>query len=137
MAVLLTALSSAHLALAASTPSLTSDTERATAGFFTLTWRGSRSAEYVLQESRARDFAGSTVVYRGSDTGHVISGYGDGDYYYRVRAAQRQSGWSEPVKVAVNHHPLSRALAFFGAGFAVFAATTAVILIGARHTRDS
>jgi hypothetical protein len=114
---------------------LTSNTELANAGFFTLNWRGAPGARYELQAARTPRFRRATVIYHGRDTARVMSGLADGKYYYRVRASEAASAWSEPVAVTVEHHPQSRAMAFFGAGLIVFVATAALIVSGARRTR--
>lgn len=116
---------------------LSSDTRVATAGFFTLSWQGARSARFELQESASRSFRQPTTIYRGPDTARVMSGQEEGRYHYRVRDISQPGGWSQPVTVEISHHPLPRALGFFTAGLLVFAATASVIMIGAARTRDA
>ncbi len=114
---------------------LESSVSVATAGFFSLNWQDAQSAPFVLQESSSPGFSNASVIYRGPDTAHFVSGRDNGKYYFRVRAA-RDGGWSEPIAVTVHHHSLPRALGFFSVGLIVFAATMAVIVAGASRTRE-
>ncbi|MGI8739318.1 MAG: hypothetical protein ACR2KU_06645 [Gammaproteobacteria bacterium] len=116
-------------------PTLSADTQVATAGFFTLSWHGASDARF--QESASRGFRKAVTIYRGPDTARVMSGQEEGKYFYRVRDTSQAGAWSNPVAVDINHHPLPRAFGFFAAGLLVFAATAAVILIGAARTRDA
>lgn len=111
---------------------LESDSELASAGFYTLSWPQAAGAEVELEQAGVADFTDARVIYRGRDLGRVISGQVDGRYHYRLR---RVAGgdWSTPVTVRVRHHPLSRALAFFGLGALVFLATLVLIVRGGRH----
>ena len=117
-------------------PTLESDTEVSTAGYFRLQWGTNGTAEYVLEESQQPLFTPSRVLYQGPDTARIISGRGNGDYYYRVRDVDTHNGenvWSEVLHVQVKHHPLSRAFLFFSIGAIVFVATLIVIIIGNRQ----
>lgn len=121
---------------ASAAPRLAGDSELATAGYYRLSWQdGAPGAEYELQESSGAGFAYPRLIYRGPDLATVISGQDDGDYYYRIRAleAGRPGDWSETVKIRVEHHPLSRALAFFAAGAVVFIAILLLVVRGARN----
>lgn len=118
-------------------PTLSTDTQVATAGFFTLSWQGASGARFELQESVSRGFRKAVTIYRGPDTARVMSGQEEGKYFYRVRDTSQAGVWSNPVAVDINHHPLPRAFGFFAAGLLVFAATASVILIGAARTRDA
>lgn len=123
----------------ADAPSLSSDSERATAGFFRLSWAGPAGADYQLQKSASPRFDPAGIIYQGPDTARVLSGQADGRYFFRVRlleSAADPGPWSEPVLVEVTHHPLSRALSFFMAGAVAFLATLALIVVGhGRHGR--
>jgi len=123
---------------AAPVPTLQSDTEVATAGFYRLVWSdaGAGLPVYELQESDDGSFTVPYTVYRGKDQASVLSGQPDGRYTYRVRATLEDgsvSDWSQPVSVTVAHHPLSRAFAFFAAGAVVFFATLGLIIVGNRR----
>lgn len=112
-------------------PRLVTDVEVASAGFYQLSWE--TVAERVeLQESTSPDFRDSVTSYSGADRAAVISGKPDGTWYYRVRELDTaQPGpWSEPVKVAVIHHSLTRALIFLCLGIFVFVAIVCVIVRG-------
>ncbi len=120
----------------AALPVLESDLPVATAGYYRLSWALDGAAAtlpvFELQESLKADFADPATVYRGPDEASVMSGRGDGEYWYRVRAAD--GDWSEPVNVVVRHHPLSRALGFFAVGALVFLAILVVIVRGSMRT---
>jgi hypothetical protein len=131
-------------ALAFATPTLSTDSNLATAGYFRLTWssddKSASVRQYVLQQADNPDFENPKTLYKGSDMAMVVSGKPDGEYYYRVRTAQpddpMKSPWSEAVKVTVEHHSLMKAFGFFGAGLVVFAGTLFMIVTGARRTSD-
>lgn len=137
-------------------PALACDSQVATAGYYRLLWhRRHRSdadlaadasdadgREFEIEESADPSFARAKIAYRGHDRASVVSGRGDGTYYYRARlidgdGAKRASPWSDVVAVTVDHHPLSRALAFFAAGALVFLATLALIVGGSLAARAS
>jgi len=104
--------------------------ETSNTGSFDLRWQGEADARYELEELRPNRPA--RIIYRGPDTARVITGLPNGQYAYRVRNIQHNiaGGWSEAETVLVQHHPLTRALAFFGIGLLVFHATLAVIIRG-------
>ena len=123
--------------LHASAPSLSSDSDVSTAGYFQLTWTraSGNTGAFELQESRG-EFARNdpATIYDGVDQSTIISGKKDGIYFYRVRErdSDAMSPWSNTVKVEVRHHELSKAFAFFIAGLVVFLATALVIIRGTR-----
>lgn len=114
------------------------DNTVATSGFYRLQWQwqGVPPASFVqfeLQESAADDFQDSVAFYRGPDLASVVSGKGDGQLFYRINALDADNrilATSNTVQVQVEHHPLSRALLFFGMGALVFFFTLIVILNG-------
>jgi hypothetical protein len=95
--------------------------------------------EYQLQEASEDSFADAHEVYRGPHTGRVISGLRDGTFHYRVRhdSVVGWSEWSTAVEFRVEHPPLATALALFGLGALVFAATSWVVVRGARDDDDA
>lgn len=113
----------------AQSPELEANPEVATAGFYQLRWYSARPVE--LEESQEPDFSSAEIIYRGSDAARVMSGKPDGDLYYRVRDTD-DGTLSNVVKVAVRHHSLERAVAFFSLGAIVFLATLLLIATGAR-----
>lgn len=113
----------------AQSPELEANPEVATAGFYQLRWYSARPVE--VEESKDPDFSSAEIIYRGSDAARVMSGKPDGDLYYRVRDTD-DGTLSNVVKVAVRHHSLERALAFFSLGAIVFLATLLLIATGAR-----
>ena len=121
------------------TPQLETDTDVATAGYYRLEWNANEVKDFVLEESQQASFDSVGVLYQGPDTARIISGRGDGDYFYRVRDLNMQSsegGWSEVVHVQVQHHSLSRAFLFFAIGAIVFVATLAAIIVGNRQASN-
>lgn len=129
-------LTSPDMGLAA--PTLETDTQLATAGFYQLQWDGAGATDHELQESLRADFSDPVTLYRGSDLATMLTGRPDGEYHYRLRALHEDGPgpWSNTLRVEVQHHPLSRALLFFAMGALVFLATLAAILAGNRRRGD-
>jgi len=125
-------------ALAETPPTLSASTERATGGYYSLSWDGAGNVHYELQEAREPAFDSPRSIYEGRDTASVISGKPDGDFFYRVRALSEAGPgpWSEPARVSVAHHSLTRALQFFFVGALVFAVLVTVIIRGTREDRS-
>ncbi|MCB1876452.1 MAG: hypothetical protein KDH88_10810 [Chromatiales bacterium] len=126
-------------AQAAAGPELRSSDPLPTAGYFTLSWSASESTsgEIQVQQSVSEDFSSATTLYQGHDTASVLSGLSDGLYYYRAREIHHGASpgdWGETLSVEVAHHPLNRALAFFGLGAVVFLATLILVLTATRST---
>jgi hypothetical protein len=120
----------ALLAPAAAEPlRLQADTDQATAGYFVLDWQAP-PGRFELRERRGDGPA--RVLYSGPDTARLISGRPDGEYHYQIRRIG-EPHWSEAVSVTVEHHPLSRALGFFGLGALVFLATLLLVVRGAHR----
>ena len=117
-------------AQAADAAVLSADTEIATAGYFQLRWDAGEPIR--LLEATTAEFADARVVYEGSDSGHAVSGRADGELFYRLESAASGAVLGPPVRIVVAHHPLGRALTFFGIGATVFAATAALVLLGGR-----
>jgi hypothetical protein len=121
-------------------PQLDADTDVATAGYYRLEWGAERATEFILEESQHTSFASAKILYQGPDTARIISGRGNGDYYYRVRDLNGEPGeavWSDVVHVKVEHHTLTRAMLFFAIGAIVFVATLTVIILGNRQTTNN
>jgi hypothetical protein len=67
-------------------PVLSADPPDAT-GTFLLSWTALPDVDtYILEESAFPNFNTAREIYRGTDTSYMIYGYGEGDYYFRVRA---------------------------------------------------
>jgi len=128
---------------AAQAPALETSESPATAGYYRLSWElpGKEPARVELQESAEPTFAQAHRVYLGYDRATLVSGRGDGIYYYRIRRHPRDgepAPWSGALAVEVAHHSLERAMVFFWVGAVVFLATLALIVGGAlsgRRTR--
>jgi len=122
----------------ANPPTLQSDSELATAGYYRLSWEGIATSDYLLQEASDPDFTNVKTLYEGPDTASLVSGRSNGVYYYRVRTIDQSEdpgAWSNIAKVEVTHHPLSRAFMFFALGAIVFFATLIVVVAGNRAHR--
>ena len=113
-------------------PTISSDSDVATAGFYHLSWDAA-FARIELQEAANPDFRSPTTLYTGTDSATTISGKPDGQWYYRVRVIQNDlpGSWSDPVEVTVTHHSLSRALMFLTLGIIVFISIVTVVIRGA------
>jgi hypothetical protein len=117
-------------------PQLESDTDLSTEGYFQLSWHSEQPGNFELQQAPSEDFHHARSIYQGEDMATVISGLPNGRYFYRVRH-ENSTTWSEPVRVAVKHHPLSRAFGFFSLGAVMFLATLLVLIKGARSRRST
>jgi hypothetical protein len=85
-------------------PSLTTLSDVNESGTYTIVWASTVvGAKFVLEESTARDWSASAVVYTGEAARYTLYGRRPGDYYYRVRAtnAKGTSDWSNGVAVRV------------------------------------
>jgi len=116
-------------------PHIETDTAVATAGYYVLRWSAA-TTDVEVAEFANPGGGDPSIIYRGPDRATLISGKPNGTRIYRVRevGAGEPSAWSEPVSVTVAHHPLSRALTFFGIGAVVFLATLTLIVRGARRS---
>lgn len=119
------------------TPQLSSNTGVATAGFYRLSWQTPEAEDIQLQEADNPNFADAALWYQGPDDASAISGKPDGTWYYRARVIRddRSGPRSEAVKVAVAHHPLSRAFMFFTLGVVVFISTLLMVISGTKRGR--
>lgn len=116
---------------------LSASPERSSDGVFQLEW--TQPGPVRLEESLDSDFRDAALIYEGKDRATTLSGRADGTYFYRLlalepnRPAEADSTHAVgQTEVRVSHHPLSRALAFFGLGFLVFASTVVLIVVGDR-----
>lgn len=105
-------------------------------GYLKLSWDFEYHSDvtYEINQSKDSSFKHYKINYKGPDLAIFESGLPNGDYYYRVRANFKKdgghSGWSQPLKVTVEHHSLKLALILFSIGFVVFASTVILILYG-------
>ncbi|OOC09785.1 MULTISPECIES: hypothetical protein [Thioalkalivibrio] len=103
--------------------------EHSADGGFTLHWEAPGAV--VLERASGPDFDDAGVIYEGGDTSRVISGLPDGEYRFRLRAADAdEDAWSDRITVVVEHHGLARAFGFFAVGGAVFLVLIVVLLRG-------
>ncbi|WP_019584311.1 hypothetical protein [Thioalkalivibrio sp. ALE16] len=110
------------LALSAQ-PAFDAPPERSTDGGFTLAWEAEDAV--VLERATGPDHEDARIVYEGGDASTVVSGLPDGEYRFRLRAADADT-WADAATVVVEHHSLARAFGFFAVGAVVF-----LVLIGA------
>jgi len=124
------------------------ETQRATAGFYTLSWNHPTSSDlgfhYEVQEAARAGFGSPRTVYSGSALATFMSGRQDGTLYYRARARPavsdpryRWSPWSTVLAVTTAHHSRARAFAFLAVGAFVFLATVALIVVGNRANSET
>ena len=104
-------------------PAFDAPPERSTDGGFTLAWEA--DGPVVLEQATGPDHGDARTLYEGGDTSTVISGLPDGEYRFRLRAADADA-WGDEATVVVEHHSLARAFGFFAVGAVVF-----LVLIGA------
>lgn len=120
---------------------LTLSPEKSQDGVARISWEPTEDAPLVagqaieveLQQSMVADFSAARLVYRGTDGSSILTGMPDGVRFLRVRALAvngTAGPWSEPQRLEVEHHPLSRAFGFFAVGALVFVLTLGLILRG-------
>jgi hypothetical protein len=74
-------------------------------GTYTVSWSSESTAtSYTLEEDDNSGFSSPSVVYTGSGTSKLISGKGNGIYYYRVKASNSggDSPWSNIIDIIVD-----------------------------------
>lgn len=118
---------------AASASTLSANTDVAIEGYFVLSWElpADDNAGYELQQADNPGFrnATSTVIPASGDI--TLSGFPDGDYYFRAGINSGNGGnWTETVNVTVAHPSLARALLFFLLGLALFIVLVTTIIMG-------
>jgi hypothetical protein len=115
------------------------------AGQIKLIWKiadsllAAQTHSFELQQSHDSSFAKKRTLYKGSDLASFISGLKNGDYYFRVRAANEdmpEGQWSETLHLKVKHQSLGLAFTLFGLGAFVFISTVILIIRGNRNTKD-
>ena len=101
----------------------------ARAGFASLGWSDVPDGEAVLEWN---DGTGWQELYRGTDKASTVTGLDEGAYQFRLTAPDGTV--SEPLTFTVEHHALSLALQFFGAGAILFVLLIALLV---RPTPDT
>jgi hypothetical protein len=121
---------------------------RSDQGYVDLRWtpvplppQGAPGLSYALQQSGTAGFEAPVARYEGPDLGSVLTGFAEGDYWFRVRAFDPATGaagpWSAALRLEVRYMPMGRVALFLVAGAAVFTLTLAAILSGhARAKRE-
>lgn len=146
LTVIFTAVLAATTVAAANLPAPRWESEQAVAteGYYTLHWSLPRDDDLIgegfvfeLAEAPRPDPAAQQPIYRGPDLASTQSGKPNGNYFYRIRVMNPDTGeagpWSRFQLVEVEHHALPKAFIFLAIGAIVFAATAATILIGDRR----
>lgn len=114
---------------------LNADRHQSTDGVVQLSW-ALDGRPVVLQRSADPSFLAPKTLYRGTDSASLRTGLPNGDYYFRLRAADQPGVWSDPVEVSVRHHGPLRTWGLFGLGALVFLSVIGLILGGtAREKR--
>lgn len=85
--------------------------------------------EFELQQATTKSFSETKTRYRGPDRGSVITGLGEGTYFFRVRVSDADH-WSAPVRVEVKYMNMALVWTLMGVGVFVFGATVTAILRG-------
>lgn len=106
-------------------------------GVLNLTWADGEDSEehptFELQQAPDETFSGAETRYRGGETSSYLTGFAEGDYFFRVRAGE--GPWTAPLRAEVRFIDRRVLWALLLTGFAVAAATVGVILKGAVSTR--
>ena len=89
---------------------------------------------YVLEQAGNEAFTTPLTRYKGPDLGSVLTGFAEGNYFFRIRAINPESGvagpWSETISFKVHYMPMGRVWLFLIAGATVFILTFGAILRG-------
>jgi len=100
------------------------------AGFASLSWIDAPEGEAVLEWDRG---TGWRELYRGTDQASTVTGLEEGQY--RFRLTRPDGTRSEPLSFTVEHHALSLAWQFFGAGALLFLLLIGLLVWPARNER--
>lgn len=111
--------------------SLSSDTEISSEGYFVLSWESDTQLPLTLQQSQSAAFDDVRITNLPADGSITITGLRDGNYFYRVLAADQEQ--SNIIQVQVEHHTLARAFSFFSLGLVLFIVLLVTILIGRKR----
>lgn len=108
------------------------NTDRATAGYFVLSWDNPGDHEAVLEESADTEFTSPDRWSLSGVSAFTRTGLENGSYYYRIKGTDGR--WSETLEVVVDHHPLPRAFMFFSLGLVLFMVLVVSLYIGHKKT---
>ena len=115
-------------------PSLSADHLVSDDGTVNLSWPTAPSGTAELQQSADPGFSTPVTIYRGADTGRVVTGLREGTYHFRAGNA---SGWSQPLTVEVRYLSRGKLVALVATGGLVASLTTGAIVLGFIRTRNS
>lgn len=111
---------------------LTVTDDGTTAGYVTLSWRDVTGNTFELKEKTSQ---GWQTLYAGGDRATTLSGLPDGNYEFQLTADGTRVG--APVTVTVQHHSLTRAWVFFGAGALMILALVTLLVRGTRTANQN
>lgn len=99
---------------------LSLSTDRSREGYFVVSIDQAPQAQMVLQQSSEADFAtvDAEFVWFGDFTEMTLTGFSDGDYYFRLKPTLGVS--SNTVALEVEHYPSWQAYSLFFTGLALF-----------------
>lgn len=101
-------------------------------GTVNLEWEG-EGLSYQLEQSTDPGFSPAHERYAGTDTASVLTGLGEGRYYFRVRetsATGDPGDWSEPLALEVRYMDSRTLFLLLGTGAFVATLTIAAIIRG-------
>jgi len=92
---------------------------------------------FTLEQSRERGFPedATYVRYEGRDRASVLTGFAEGEYWFRVRA--EGGPWSEPLRLEVEYMERWILFSLVLAGLLVMAMTVTALLRGHFRYRDN
>ena len=113
----------------------TSETEP-TAGYFSLSWTGTKQQnDVLLQQSTLSSFSNDALMQWtvSNVNSFSMSGLSSGVYYYRVAPFDKPQSWSNVVQVNVKHHSLNKAFFIFAVGAALFSLLSIIIFLNSKN----
>lgn len=130
----------AHAALAQEAPAagFTSDAQVNTPeGHTTLRWEPvGVGDEFQVQHGTSAAFPDPELWYEGPATQSFVSGLGEGEHFYRVRAREGEGepwgAWSDSVEVDVEYQPMWLAATLFSTGAVMFCCIVGFVVWQAR-----
>ena len=106
---------------------------------------------FQLEQSRSEQFESADVRYEGTDTGAFVSGLEAGNYWFRVRSANRGASapsgdansispgdygqWSQSVHVEIDPHSLTLAWSLFATGGLLVIGIVSFLFVADRKSR--
>lgn len=85
--------------------------------------------EFEVEQSTMRDHSDARIIYQGPDRSTHLTGFREGDYFFRVREVGGGS-WSKPFPVEVKFISRTKLYILLTVGFLVCFLTIGAILVG-------